>query len=108
MGIIESETEMVIKYGVVCASFMQMIAYVGANQWISGEVKTLETYKYGKFITRMKGDDELGTVTSFFTFWKGDYPSEPWSYAGWSELDVELVPSESEGTFNTNIIWSYM
>jgi hypothetical protein len=77
------------------------------NEWRSGEVMTWETYKYGKFIAKIMGDDKKGTCTSFFTFWKGD-STEEWSYYGWSELDVELVPSDRDGTFSTNIIWSNM
>lgn len=65
---------------------------------------TYETYKYGKFIAKIKGDDKLGTCTSFFTFWKGD-SSESWNRGGWSEIDVELVPSDRDGTYSTNIIW---
>jgi len=86
----------------------QAEAAVGwGNDWRSGEVMTWETYKYGKFIAKIKGDDKKGTCTSFFTFWKGD-STEDWSYYGWSELDVELVPSDNDGTFSTNIIWSNM
>ena len=65
---------------------------------------TWETYIYGKFITRIKGDDKLGTCSSFFTFWKGT-PEETWWYGGWSEIDIELVPSDSNGTLYTNLIW---
>lgn len=68
---------------------------------------THETYLYGKFKARIKGDDKMGTCTSFFTFWKGS-SAEPWSYNGWSELDVELVPSDWDGTYSTNIIYSGM
>jgi beta-glucanase (GH16 family) len=68
---------------------------------------THETYRYGKFIARIKGDDKKGTCTSFFTFWKGT-ANEQWSYEGWSELDVELVPSDRDGTFSTNIIYAWM
>jgi len=54
----------------------------------------------------MKGDDKLGTCTSFFTFWK---PTEddPWDTAKWSEIDIELVPSAYYGTYSTNIIWAH-
>jgi endo-1,3-1,4-beta-glycanase ExoK len=71
---------------------------------MSGEVMTHETYKYGKFVTRMKADDKKGTCTSFFTFWKGT-EDEEWSKYGWSEIDIELVPSAKWGTYSTNIIW---
>jgi beta-glucanase (GH16 family) len=64
-----------------------------------------ETFHYGKFIAKIKGDDKLGTCTSFFTFWKGD-ATETWSEAGWSEIDIELVPSAHYGTLSTNIIWN--
>jgi beta-glucanase (GH16 family) len=63
---------------------------------------TRDTYKYGKFIAKIKGDDKLGTCTSFFTFWKGD---GDWSKEGWSEIDIELVPSAHHGTVSTNVIW---
>ena len=43
----------------------------GAEAWRSGEVKTRETFKYGKFVARIQGDNKLGTVTSFFTYWNG-------------------------------------
>jgi hypothetical protein len=65
---------------------------------------TNETFRYGKFIAKIKGDDKLGTCTSFFTFWKGD-SSETWHSGGWSEIDLELVPSAYHGTVSTNIIW---
>ena len=63
----------------------------GSKPWRSGEIATRETYKYGKFIARIKGDDKKGTVSSFFTYWKGP----GWNRGGWSEIDVELVPSSS-------------
>ena len=65
---------------------------------------THETYQYGKFIAKIKGDDKFGTCTSFFTFWKGD---PTWSRAKWSEIDIELVPSAKHGTYSTNIIWEH-
>jgi len=74
----------------------------------SGEVRTHEAFKYGKFITRLQAANEPGTVTSFFTFWKGaetGSSDEEWSKAGWSEIDMELVPSAHHGTFSTNIIY---
>ena len=39
--------------------------------YLSGEIKTTETFKYGRFITRMKSEDRNGTVASFFTYWTG-------------------------------------
>lgn len=67
---------------------------------------TAEKYQYGKFIAKMKGDDKLGTCTSFFTFWKGD-SAEPWHRSKWSEIDIELVPSAIHGTYSTNVIYEW-
>jgi len=67
---------------------------------------TKETYLYGKFVARMKGDDKKGTCTSFFTFWKGT-DGEPWSRSKWAEIDVELVPSAHWGTYSTNLIYPH-
>ena len=55
-----------------------------------------------KFVARIKGDDRKGTVSSFFTYWKGP----GWNRGGWSEIDIELVPSSTEGTVSTNLIWT--
>ena len=73
--------------------------------WTSGEVVSNDTFQYGKFIARIKGDDKKGTVTSFFTFWEGN-DQEKWDVSNWSEIDgVELVPSAHWGVLSTNIIW---
>ena len=79
-----------------------LLNFTEAN-WRSGECKTKETFKYGKFVTKMQGANKLGTVTSFFTYWKG--PN--WTAAGWNEIDVELVPSKTENPYSTNIIWQW-
>ena len=73
----------------------------GVEAWRSGEVKTKEKFKYGKFVARIQGDNKPGTVTSFFTYWNG--PN--WSVQGWNEIDVEIVPSVSNNPFSQNIIW---
>ena len=67
----------------------------------SGSVSTYEKFTYGKFITRMKAPDKMGTVASFFTYWDGpDFtPTE------WNELDIEIVPSVVHNPFSMNIIY---
>ena len=83
-----------------------MVALVGltsANSYRSGEVKTLETFTYGRFTTRMQGSDKQGTVGSFFTYWTGP----GWTQEGWNEIDVELVPSVKENPFSLNVIWEW-
>ena len=66
-----------------------LIASALATDNISGEIKTIKTYTYGKFKTSMWAPDVYGTVSSFFTYWNG--PN--WYDGGWNEIDVEIVPS---------------
>ena len=73
-------------------------------KYYSGEVKTKETYQYGKFRTSMQSQNHYGTVASFFTYWDG--PN--WNVGGWNEIDVEIVPSVQgwgQSPFSTNIIY---
>ena len=79
------------------------LAGVGSANYASGEVKTNETFKYGRFTVRMQGSGKLGTVGSFFTYWNG--PN--WTKDGWNEIDIELVPSVKGSPFSTNIIWEW-
>ena len=65
---------------------------------------THETFTYGKFIAKMKTDDKRGTCSSFFTFWKGT-DEEPWHTGGWSQITLDLAPSEPQGTYNASITW---
>ena len=81
-----------------------VVAVVGvaqAAQFRSGSVSSFENFTYGKFITRMKTPDKMGTVSSFFTYWDGpDFtPSE------WNELDIEIVPSVEHNPFSMNVIY---
>ena len=81
-----------------------LLAGASATTNMSGEIKTNETFLYGKFITRMKSPNQYGTVASFFTYWDG--PN--WSDGQWNEIDVEIVPSvQSQGKepFSTNLIY---
>merc|ERR1719270_3063628 len=85
----------------IADSVSQFVPGNGQKYWRSGNIATREKFKYGKFIARIKGDDKKGTVSSFFTYWTGP----GWYRGGWSEIDIELVPSSSGGTVSTNLIW---
>jgi len=74
------------------------------KDYFSGEIRTREPFQYGKFKTRLSGCGQKGTVTSFFTFWNGQ-EDLPWSVREWEEIDIELVPTLEEWTFNTNLIY---
>ena len=71
------------------ASALLIVVGVANANYRSGSVSSYEKFTYGKFVTRMKTPDKMGTVSSFFTYWDGPHftPSE------WNELDIEIVPS---------------
>ena len=82
---------------------LSLISVVGvaAANYKSGSLSTYEKFTYGKFVTRMKGPNRKGTVSSFFTYWDG-----PGFYTGgWNELDIEIVPSVSHNPFSMNAIY---
>ena len=74
-----------------------LIAGAQAWKYRSGSIGTNEAFKYGKFAARMRGPGENGTNFSLFTYWKGS-KWEHWSKSGWSEIDIEVVPSITKNT----------
>ena len=86
------------------SALMMLASCASANytKYWSGEVKTKETFTYGRFSTRMRGCGKPGTVGSFFTFWDGP---EKEREVGWNEIDVEIVPSVYDNPMSMNIIW---
>ena len=83
------------------AALLCATAGVAQANFKSGAVAGYEKFTYGKFITRMRAPNRMGTVSSFFTYWNG-----PEFYSGgWNELDIEIVPSIMESPFSMNAIY---
>jgi beta-glucanase (GH16 family) len=81
-----------------------LVSYTLGYDYISGEVKSLEVFTYGKFVTSLRTDDNNGIVASFYTFWDGP----DWSDGQWNEIDFEVVPSMvslGEEPASTNLIY---
>ena len=78
-----------------------IVALAGAAQanYLSGEVRSQDWFKYGKFVAKMQNPGKMGTVQSLFTYTAQDWPH------GWNEIDVEIVPSVTENPYSMNIIW---
>ncbi|WMJ72037.1 family 16 glycosylhydrolase [Cytophagaceae bacterium ABcell3] len=69
------------------------------KKYLGAEVRTFETFKYGKFEVRMRSCKGSGVVSSFFTFY--DEPDFP---QNWNEIDVEMLGRyDHEVQFNTII-----
>lgn len=84
--------------------FVIVVAGVTAQTNISGEIKTTETFQYGRFTTKMRSPKQYGTVAAFFTFWGGP----DWQTGLWNELDIEVAPSvmlDALSPFSTNLIY---
>ena len=72
-------------------SILKVLALAGlaTASYKSGEIKTRETFKYVKFVAKIKAPNKPGTCVSFFTYWNGP----KWVPEKWNELDFEIVPS---------------
>ena len=75
---------MMQKFAIVAITAFS--GFARAN-YLSGEVRSQDWFKYGKFVTKMQNPGKMGTVQSLFTFTGQDWPH------GWNEIDIELVPS---------------
>lgn len=78
------------------------------NEWISGEVTSVEAFTYGKFIAKVKGDDANNTCTSFSTFFEAtgnqtSSPLDPMHAFTHGEFTAAIKPSDNAGTVSTNI-----
>jgi len=51
----------------------------------SGEYRTIDTYKYGRYSTRFIASDVNGTISSFFTYTGSSEGTE------WDEIDIEIL-----------------
>ena len=77
------------------------MALSSAQTFRGSEVKTYQTFQYGRFETRVKAVWAAGTVQSFFLYFDG--PN--WTEAQWNEIDVEIVPSAAPNGFSRNLIY---
>lgn len=74
---------------------------LACKPYIGGEVKSTDTFLYGRFEVSLLATLALGTDTSFFTYWDGP----GWYWGGWNEIDIEIVPSLTKEGFNRNLIY---
>ncbi len=73
-----------------------------AKPYRGGELRTIESFQYGKFEVRMKSAPGSGVISSFFTF--HDYWSEGHtSSVYWNEIDLEWL-GRYDDKVHTNLI----
>lgn len=70
-----------------------MMSSLSAKDYCGGELRTFESYTYGRFEVKMRSARGSGMLSSFFTYHDGGL--------GWNELDVEIMGSKvNEVQFN--------
>ncbi len=60
-----------------------------SKPYTSGEIQSMDTFRYGYFETRMRVPRGAGVVTGFFTF------TRPSGQGTWQEIDMEIVGSNT-------------
>ena len=78
------------------------LTQTAAQTFRGAELKTHQTFQYGRFETRVKAQWAPGTVQSFFLYWDG--PN--WAENQWNEIDIfEIVTSAAPNGFSRNLIF---
>ena len=78
------------------------ISMLTAKAYRGGELRTINTYRYGRYEVQMKSALGSGVVSSFFTY--RDYWAE--GYTGsqhWNEIDLEWLGNHDDKV-QTNLI----
>ena len=82
--------------------FSCITAVLLAKPYRGGELRTIESFQYGRFEVRMKSAPGSGVISSFFTF--HDYWSEGHtSSVYWNEIDLEWL-GRYDDKVHTNLI----
>ena len=83
-------------------STLTILSILVAEPYRGGELRTDQTFQYGRFETRMKAAPGSGVVNSFFLY--RDYWAEGLSGAQhWNEIDIELLGRYNDKV-TTNLI----
>jgi hypothetical protein len=74
-----------IILSIILSSFISVL-FAQEKPYLGAEIRTMETFQYGKFEVRMKTSEASGMIYSFFTFYdEADFATK------WNEIDVEIL-----------------
>ena len=79
-----------------------LASQIEAAPYVSGQVTSVKSHLYGKFVCRMRSPDMKGSTMGFFTQWTG--PN--WFYGGWRSIEHEIVPSMTDAPLSMDLSWS--
>lgn len=75
------------KWFVITIFLLIQPAILSAKAYKGGELRTRESYVYGRFEVRMKSAAGSGLLSSFFTF----HDNNPDPINNWNEIDIEIL-----------------
>jgi hypothetical protein len=78
-------------FGAMTIVFFGVIGNLSAKQYKGAELRTYDSFLYGRFEVRMKSAAGSGLLSSFFTY--HDTPNVP---AQWNEIDIEILGQYSD------------
>jgi hypothetical protein len=87
-------------YAFLYIIFFSLVVYAQNKTYKGAELRTKESYKYGRFEVRMKSVQVEGTLSTFFTYFDG-LPDDDWSSSKWNEIDIEIL-----GRYNNSVQWN--
>ncbi len=75
---------------------VSIATFVEAKKYKGAEIRTNESFLYGRFEVKMKSADASGMLISFFTFY-----DDPSFATNWNEIDIEILGRyQNEVQFN--------
>lgn len=96
-----SPQQVTVSDGVLTISLDRDVEGTSDRPYLSGEVRTKELFRYGKFETRAKFASGSGVVSSLFTFY--DHWADPALEPDWNELDFEFLGGHPD-SIHLNVI----
>ncbi|MDQ7817220.1 MAG: malectin domain-containing carbohydrate-binding protein [Melioribacteraceae bacterium] len=87
-------------YAFLTVIFSLSITSAQNKPYKGAELRTKESYKYGRFEVRMRSVQVEGTLSTFFTYFDG-LPGDDWSSSKWNEIDIEIL-----GRYNNSVQWN--
>lgn len=96
-----SPDQVQVAEGVLSITLARDTENTSERPYLSGEVRTKELFRYGKFETRAKFASGSGVVSSLFTFY--DHWSDSALEPDWNELDIEYLGGHPD-SIHLNII----
>lgn len=72
--------------GLLLFIYCNLVLMAQEKPYLGAEIRSVETFLYGKFEVRMKPTEASGMIYSFFTFY-----DEPDFESKWNEVDIEIL-----------------